>query len=339
MKYATLGEIMLRLSTPGAQRFVQAKSFDVCYGGGEANVAVSLCNYGEEAALITKIPDNDIGQACVNSLREFGVDTSKILRGGKRLGIYFLETGYSMRPSQVVYDRADSAIAQAKPEEFDFKKLLADVQWLHISGITPALSENSAKITLEALKTAKELGITTSFDLNFRAKLWTKEQAQAAMIPMMKYVDYVIGNEEDAQNCLGFQMDGDVTSGKLDVAKYEIMLAELCKKYGFKGAATSLRESHSATWNGWSTALSINGKFYHSKHYDINPIVDRVGGGDSFSAGLIYGLTHFDDPQQAVEFSAAASALKQTIPGDTNHVTVKEVLKLASGDASGRVQR
>jgi len=338
MKYATLGEIMLRLSTPGAERFVQAQSFDVNYGGGEANVAVSLANYGCEAALITKLPANEIGDACLNSLREFGVDTTKILRGGDRLGIYYLESGVSMRPSKVIYDRAHSAIAEAKADEFDFEKLLADVKWLHISGITPAISKNAAETTLKALKAAKKLGVTTSFDLNYRGKLWTKPEAQACLIPMMKYVDYVIGNEEDAQACLGFAMSGDVTSGKLDLEGYKKMLKELCEKYGFKGAATSLRESHSASDNGWSCALSIGDEFYHSKHYDIR-IVDRVGAGDSFSAGLIYGLTHYENPQSAIEFAAAASALKHTIPGDFNHVSVKEVETLMGGDASGRVQR
>ena len=339
MKYATLGELMLRLSTPGNQVYVQAKSFDVNYGGGEANVAVSLANYGCDAYFISKIPDNDIGQSAVNSLREFGVDTSRILRGGKRLGIYFLQTGASMRASKVIYDRANSAIAEAAPEEFDFDKLLDGIDWLHISGITPAISKSAAEVTKLALMKAKEKGITTSFDLNFRSKLWTKEEAQKCMVPLMKYVDYAIGNEEDAQNCLGFKLDGDVTSGKLDVEKYEVMLKALCKQYGFKGAATSLRESKSASCNGWAGALVVNNEFHLSKHYEINPIVDRVGGGDSFSAGLIYGLTHYEDSQKAIEFAVAASALKQTIPGDYNHVTLKEVETLMGGDASGRVQR
>lgn len=338
MKYATLGEIMLRLSTPGAERFVQADSFDVNYGGGEANVAVSLANYGCDAAFISKLPTNEIGDACRNALRQYGVDTSKLLRGGERLGIYYLESGVAMRPSKVIYDRAHSAIAEAKAEEFDFEALLSDCQWLHISGITPAISANAATTTLKALQAAKKLGITTSFDLNYRGKLWTKAQAQSCLIPMMKYVDYVIGNEEDAQACLGFKMSGDVTSGKLDLEGYKKMLKELCELYHFKGAATSLRESHSASDNGWSCALSIDGAFYVSKHYEIR-IVDRVGAGDSFSAGLIYGLTHYEKPQSAIEFAAAASALKHTIPGDFNHVSVAEVETLMGGDASGRVQR
>ena len=339
MKYATLGELMLRLSTPGNQVYVQAKSFDACYGGGEANVAISLANYGCDALFLSKIPCNDIGQAAVNSLREFGVDTSRIIRGGDRLGIYFLQTGASMRASKVIYDRAHSAIADTKPEEFDFNELLEGVEWLHISGITPALSASCAEITKLALKKAKEKGIVTSFDLNFRSKLWTKEQAQACLVPLMQYVDYAIGNEEDAQNCLGFKLDGDVTSGKLDVDSYEMMLKALCHQYGFKGAATSLRESKSASCNGWAGALVIGDKFYLSKHYEINPIVDRVGGGDSFSAGLIYGLTHYQEPEAAINFAVAASALKQTIPGDYNHVGVSEVEALMGGDASGRVKR
>jgi 2-dehydro-3-deoxygluconokinase len=338
MKYATLGEIMLRLSTPGAERFVQAQSFDVNYGGGEANVAISLANYGCDAAFISKLPENPLGESARNALREYGVDVSKIVWGGDRLGIYYLESGVSMRPSKVVYDRAHSAIAEAVPSDFDFEKLLKDVTWLHISGITPALSKNCAEITLNALKAAKKLGVTTSFDLNYRGKLWSKEAAQKCLIPLMKYVDYVIGNEEDAQACLGFAMSGDVTSGKLDLDGYKVMLKKLCEQYGFKGAATSLRESHSASDNGWSCALSVGGEFFHSKHYDIR-VVDRVGAGDSFSAGLIYGLTHYENKQSAIEFAAAASALKHTIPGDFNHVDLKEVETLMGGDASGRVQR
>ena len=339
MKFATLGELMLRLSTPGNERFSQAQQFDINFGGGEANVAVSLANYGCDACFLSKLPENDLGDAALNSLRTFGVDTSRILRGGKRLGVYYLETGAAMRPSKVIYDRADSAIAQAKAEEFDFDSLLEGVEWLHISGITPALSLSAREITKNALIKAKEKGITVSFDLNFRKKLWSKEEAQACLVPLMKYVDYVIGNEEDAQNCLGFHLDNDVTSGKLDSAQYGAMLKALCETYGFKGAATSLRESFSASHNGWSGALYINGEFHLAKHYDIEPIVDRVGSGDSFSAGLIYGLTHLEDPQKAIEFAVAASALKHTIPGDYNRVKLEEVKTLMAGDDSGRVQR
>ena len=329
---------MLRLSTPGYSRISQAQSFDASYGGGEANVAVSLANYGEEAAFVSKIPANDVGQACVNSLRQFGVDTSKIVRGGNRLGIYYLETGASMRPSQVIYDRANSAIAEADASEFNFDEIFKDYDWLHVSGITPAISLKARELTKQALMAAKRQGLTVSFDLNYRKKLWTTKEAQACLIPLMQYVDYAIGNEEDAEKCLGFKLPGDVTKGKLDTAGYETLLAELCHQFGFKGASCSLRESHSASDNGWSGALYTDGQFYLSKHYDIR-LVDRVGGGDSFSAGLIYGLSHYDDPQQAIEFAVAASALKQTIPGDYNHVSLKEVETLMGGDGSGRVQR
>jgi len=338
MKYATLGELMLRLSTPGYSRFVQANSFDVNYGGGEANVAVSLANMGEEAMFISKFPNNDIGDAARNSLRQFGVDTSNILRGGDRLGIYFLETGDSVRPSKVIYDRAHSAFSEAKASEFNFKKMLKGVNWLHITGITPALGKNGQAITLKALKAAKELGITVSFDLNYRAKLWTKEEAQSVMIPYMEYVDYVIGNEEDAEACLGFKNNSDVAKGKINASDYESMLKAMCEKFHFKGAAASLRESHSANDNGWSGVLFTNGKFYQSSHYELR-IVDRVGGGDSFAAGLIYGLTHYEDPIDAINFAVANSAIKHTLPGDYNHATKKEVESLMAGNTTGRVQR
>ncbi len=338
MKYITLGEIMLRLSTPGFERVCQATSFDINYGGGEANVAVSLANYGEEAAFVSKIPSNSVGQAAVNSLRQYGVDTSHIVRGGDRLGIYFLETGASMRASEVTYDRAHSAIAEADASEFDFDSIFAGYGWLHVSGITPAISLKARELTSQALMAAKRQGLTVSFDLNYRKKLWTTKEAQDCLIPLMQYVDYAIGNEEDAEKCLGFKLPGDVTKGKLDAQGYKVLLTELCNQFGFKGASCSLRESHSASDNGWSGALVTNGQFYLSKHYDVR-LVDRVGGGDSFSAGLIYGLTHYDDPQNAIDYAVAASALKQTIPGDFNHVSVKEVETLMAGDGSGRVQR
>ncbi|MFA6624530.1 MAG: sugar kinase [Bacilli bacterium] len=338
MKYVTLGEIMLRLSTKGFERFAQAQSFDVNYGGGEANVAVSLANFGEEASFVSKLPLNPLGDCAINSLRQYGVDTSRIIRGGDRLGIYFLETGVSMRPSQVVYDRAHSSIAEADADEFDFEKLFSGCSWLHMTGITPAISQKARILTEKALREAKKIGLTVSFDLNFRKKLWTSQEAQDCLRPLMKYVDYVIGNEEDAAKCLGFKLPNDVNSGKLDRNGYETLLRELCSTFGFKGAATSLRESYSASDNGWSGALVTDGKFYLSKHYDIR-LVDRVGGGDSFAAGLIYGLSHYDDPQTAIDFAAASSALKQTIPGDYNHVSLNEVVNLMDGDGSGRVQR
>lgn len=338
MVYATLGEIMLRLSTPGNERFVQSHQFDIHFGGGEANVALALCNLGEEARFLTKVPDNDIGQAAINSLRAFGVDTSGIVKGGSRLGIYFLETGASVRPSKVIYDRAHSAISEARPSEFAFRKLLKGVSWLHVTGITPALGKNCQEITKKALQTAKAMGITVSFDLNYRAKLWSKEEARSVMIPLMEYVDYVIGNEEDAEACLGFSAGGDVSKGKLDAEGYAKMLAAMCEKFALRGAATSLRESYSASDNGWSGILFTNGTAYRSAHYDLR-IVDRVGGGDSFAAGLIYGLTHYEDPQKAIDCAVAHSALKHTIPGDTNHVGIHEVESLMAGNTNGRVQR
>ena len=338
MTVATLGELMLRLSTPGNQVIEQANSFDINYGGGEANVAVGLANFGCNAIFLSKIPTSPLGQAAVNSLRQFGVGTSRIVRGGDRLGVYFLQTGASLRPSKVIYDRAGSAIATCNPDEFDLDALLEGVDWFHISGITPALSSSCAELTARALKKAKEKGIITSFDLNYRRKLWTPEQAQKCLIPLMGYVDYLIGNEEDAQNCLGFQIDVDVTSGKLDVNEYKRMLSSLCEKYHFKGAATSLRESFSASHNGWAGALFVDGIFHASKYYEINPIVDRVGGGDAFSAGLIYGLSNYE-PAMAIELAVATGALKQTMPGDYNRITLQEALALVNGDASGRVQR
>lgn len=338
MKIVTFGEIMLRLSTPGYQRFVQSQSFDINYGGGEANVAVSLANYGMEACFVSKIPDNDIGQACINSLRAKGVDTSLIVRGGERLGIYYLETGDSMRASKVIYDRKYSSIADANEDEFNWDKIFEGADWFHVSGITPALSLKTRKLTAIALKEAKKRGVTTSFDLNFRSKLWSKAEAQACLIPLMEFVDYCIGNEEDAEACLGFKSGSDVNSGKLDTKGYEKMLSDLCAKFNFKGAITSLRESYSANDNGWSGMIVADNKAYISKHYDIR-IVDRVGGGDSFAAGLIYGILNYKDYQKAIEYAVAASALKHTIPGDFNHVSVKEVEALMGGSANGRVQR
>ena len=339
MKVVTLGEIMLRLSTPGYQRFVQSQQFDVNYGGGEANVSVSLANYGYDSYFVSKVPAHEIGECAIDALREYGVHTDYVVRGGDRLGIYFLETGCSMRPSKVIYDRANSSIATASEEEFDFEKILEGADWFHFTGITPALGKKAQEITLKALKACKKLGVTVSCDLNYRKKLWTKAEAQECMNSFMPYVDFVIGNEEDAEACLGFKPgDTDVTSGKLDIDGYKNMFKAMAEKYGFKGVISSLRESYSASDNGWHALLYVNGKFFESKHYDIR-IVDRVGGGDSFAAGLIYGLTHYKEGQKAIEFAVAASALKHTIPGDFNHVSVAEVEALAGGNGTGRVQR
>jgi len=288
-KVVTMGEIMLRLSTQ-QERFVQANKFDIIYGGGEANVAVSLANYGYDAYFVTKLPKHEIGQSAVNELRKYGVKTDYILRGGDRVGIYFSETGASMRPSKVIYDRAHSAIAEARVDEFDFEIIFKDALCFHISGITPAISENARVFTIEAAKAAKKAGATVSVDLNYRKKLWTTEEAQRIMTKLMDYVDVCIGNEEDAALCLGFHPEGtDVTSGKLDIAGYEKMMKQMIEKFGFKYVVSSLRESYSASDNGWSACISDGNEFYHSRKYDVR-IIDRVGGGDSFAGGLICGL-------------------------------------------------
>lgn len=338
-KVVTMGEIMLRLSTNGYKRFIQSDNFDVVYGGGEANVAVSLANYGEEAYFVTKLPKHEIGQCAVNSLRQLGVNTDYIVRGGDRVGIYFLETGASMRPSKVIYDRANSAISEAKAEEFDFDKIFEGATWFHFTGITPALGKEAQKLTEAALIAAKKHGVTVSCDLNYRKKLWTPEEAKACMTNLMQYVDVCIGNEEDAEKCLGFKPgQTDVTSGDLKLDGYKDIFEKMRQKFGFKYIATSLRESYSASDNGWS-ALAYDGKeFYSSRKYEVR-IVDRVGGGDSFSGGFIHGMLKYGDFKKALEFAVAASALKHTIPGDYNLVSEAEVETLMNGDASGRVQR
>ena len=338
-KIVTLGEIMLRLSTPGFERFVQSDSFDVVYGGGEANVAVSLANYGHDAYFVSKLPKNEIGQAAVNSLRRFGVHTDYIVRGGDRVGIYYLESGASMRPSKVIYDRAHSSIAEADASDFDFDEIFKDADWFHFSGITPALSEKAAIMTEEALRAAKRHNVTVSVDLNYRKKLWTPERAKEVMSNLMQYVDVCIGNEEDAEKVLGFKPGKtDVTSGDLELAGYKDIFEQMMKKFGFKYVISSLRESYSASDNGWSACAYDGKEFYHSRKYDIR-IVDRVGGGDSFAAGVIHGLLEGKDFKDALEFGVAASALKHTVLGDFNMVTKDEVETLLKGDASGRVQR
>lgn len=338
-RIVTLGEIMLRLSTPGYERFMQAESFDVCYGGGEANVAVSLAEFGHDASFVTKLPANEIGDAAVSALRRYGVDTSDIVRGGDRVGIYFLETGASVRPSKVVYDRAHSAIAEAVPSDFDFEKIFEGAEWFHFTGITPAISDNAAAVTKAALIAAKKKGLTVSCDLNFRKKLWSSEKAQKVMTDLMQYVDVCIGNEEDAEKVLGFKPAGtDVTKGNLALAGYEDIFKRMKERFGFRYVVSSLRESISASDNNWSAAIYDGNGFYHSRTYKLH-IVDRVGGGDSFAAGLICGLMDGKSGKEALEFAVAASALKHTIPGDFNCVTRNEVLALAGGDGSGRVQR
>ena len=338
-KVVTLGEIMLRLSPPGNTRFVQSDSFDVVYGGGEANVAVSCANYGHDAYFVTKLPEHEIGQSAVNALRKYGVMTDYIARGGDRVGIYYLETGVAMRPSKVIYDRAHSAIAEADTADFDFDRIMEGADWFHWSGIPPAISDKAAELTRLACEAAKRHGVTVSVDLNFRKKLWTKEKAQSVMKPLMKYVDVCIGNEEDAELCLGFKPDADVESEHTDAEGYKENFRRMSEEFEFSYVISTLRESFSASHNGWK-AMIYNGKeFYVSKHYDIDPIVDRVGGGDSFSGGIIHGLLTKPTQGEALEFAVAASALKHTVSGDFNLVSVAEVEALAGGDASGRVQR
>ena len=338
-KVVTLGEIMLRLSTPDFKRFVQADTFDITYGGGEANVAAALCNYGLNGTFVTKVPNNAIGQAAINHLRRYGVDTQYIVRGGERLGIYFLETGASMRASQVIYDRAGASIADVNMDEFDWDKIFDGADWFHTTGITPALSDKAATLTEAALKAAKSKGITTSIDLNYRKKLWSKEKAREVMSKLCQHVDVCIGNEEDADTTLGFKAaHTDITKGELNLDGYKDVFKQMKEKFGFKFIASSLRESFSASDNGWS-ALVYDGKdFYHTKKYNVR-IVDRVGSGDSFASGLIFGLVTAMSMPDAAEFGVAASALKHTIPGDLNHATLNDVKELMKGDGSGRVQR
>ena len=338
-KVVTFGELMLRLAPENYLRFVQSEKYEAAFGGAEANVAVSLANYGVDAAFVTKLPEHEIGQAAVNSLRKFGVDTSKIVRGGERVGIYYCEKGASQRPSKVIYDRAYSAIAMAKREDFDWDKIFEGVEWFHFTGITPALSDETAAITLDACKKAREKGITISCDLNFRKKLWSKEKAGKVMGELCEYIDYCIANEEDAKDVFGIEADNsDIYGGKLDGNGYISVAKKLTERFSFKGVAITLRESKSANDNDWSGMLYTNGQAYFSKKYSMH-IVDRVGGGDSFGGGLIYALLNGYEAQDAIEFAVAASCLKHSIEGDYNMVSLAEVKTLAGGDASGRVQR
>ena len=341
-KVVTMGEIMLRLSTPNYERFLQADEFDACYGGGEANVAVSLANYGHDAEFVTKVPANPIGECAVAALRKMNVKTDNIARGGERLGIYFLETGAAMRASNVVYDRAHSSISTAVAEDFDFDKIFDGCDWFHFTGITPAVSDAAAELTEVALKAAKAKGVKVSCDLNFRKKLWSSEKAQRIMSNLMQYVDVCIGNEEDAEKVLGFKPgDTDVTSGELELAGYKSIFEQMVAKFNFEYVISSLRVSHSASDNGWSACIYSRDtkEFYHSREYRVRPIVDRVGGGDSFAGGVICGMLDGKSFKDALEFGVAASALKHTIPGDMNIVTRAEVDNLVGGDGSGRVQR
>lgn len=342
MKVVTFGEIMLRLSTPGFMRFVQAQQLDATYGGGEANVAASLAQFGLDSHFVSKIPAHEIGQAAVNHLRRFGVGTDYLVRGGDRLGIYFLETGASQRASKVIYDRAAAAVTTLGPDEVDWAAVFDGARWFHWTGITPALGERPRRTLRAALEAAKVAGVTVSCDLNFRAKLWTTDEAQAVMRPLMEFVDVCIANEEDAERSLGFEAGTtDVEAGELDEGGYRRLCRALKSAYGFEAVAVTLRESLSASVNGWSAMLHDErdgAEPYRSRRYEIT-LVDRVGGGDSFAAGLIYGLLTKDDTRAALEFAVAASCLKQTIPGDFNLVSADEVEKLAGGSGSGRVER
>ena len=339
MKYVTFGEIMLRLNPSGYGRFLQADTFCATYAGAEANVAVSLANYGQDVRFVTKLPDNEMGQAAFNSVRKYGVNTDSIVRGGSRLGIYFVEKGASQRPSKVIYDRADSAIADASASDFDWDKIFEGYSWFHFTGITPALSETMSDICLTAVKKAKEHGLTVSCDLNYRSKLWTRERAGFVMTKLAEYVDVCIANEEDAGDVFGIYADkSDINGGKLSVEGYKSIATQLADRFNFKYVAFTLRESLSASDNNWSAMLYDGNDCCVSKKYSIH-VVDRVGGGDSFGAGLLYALGNGYDTQSAIEFAAAASCLKHTIEGDFNLVNVSEVEKLAGGDASGRVQR
>lgn len=338
-KIVTFGEIMLRLAPEGYYRFFQNDQMRATFGGGEANVAVSLSNFGMESVFVTKLPEHAIGEAAVVSLKNFGVDTSKIVRGGQRVGIYFLEKGASQRGSVCIYDRKDSAISRADRTEFDWDEILKDADWFHFTGITPALGEEVAEICLEACQTAKEKGITVSCDLNYRGKLWTREEAQATMTKLCQYVDVCISNEEDAKDVFGIEADQtDIYRGKLNYDSYKDVAMQLKEKFGFSHVAITLRSSLSANDNQWAGMLYDGKDFCFSKSYALH-IVDRVGGGDSFGGGLIYALLQKKKTQDAIEFAVAASALKHSIEGDYNRVTVQEVEKLVSGDGSGRVQR
>lgn len=338
-KVVTFGELLLRLAPENYLRFVQSDKYEATFGGAEANAAVSLANYGVDVAFVSKLPDHEIGQSAVNSLRKFGVDVSKIVRGGERVGIYYCEKGASQRPSKVIYDRAYSSIATANKGDFDWDEIFDGVSWFHFTGITPALSDGLAEITLQALKVAKSKNITTSCDLNFRKKLWSKEKACVVMGELCNYVDYCIANEEDAKDVFGISADNtDIDGGKLDRNGYISVAEKLTDRFNFKGVAITLRESKSANDNDWSGMFYADKKAVFSKKYSVH-IVDRVGGGDSFGGGLIYSLLNGYDAQSAIEFAVAASCLKHSIEGDYNLVSKKEVESLVGGDVSGRVQR
>ena len=339
-KIVAFGELLLRLTPRGFGRFVQADEFEVRYTGAEANAAVSLANFGMEAYAVSKVPDNEIGQACINYLNRFRVNTDHIARGGERLGLFYLETGAAQRASKIIYDRSHSAIRESKPEDYDWEAICSGKDWFHFSGTAPALGENVQRVLEDGLKAAKKHGLTVSCDLNYRAKLWSPQEANRVMTRLVQYVDVLIGNEEDSEKVFGIKAEGsDVARGRLVEDSYKQVAEQLARRFGFKHVATTLRESISASANGWGGLLYDGAKHYLSRRYEINPIVDRVGGGDSFTGGLIYSMLSVFDPQRCVDFAVAASCLKHSILGDFNLVSVKEVETLMGGDASGRVQR
>ncbi|MEX1063221.1 MAG: sugar kinase [Balneolaceae bacterium] len=342
-RVVTFGEIMLRLSTPGFSRFIQADRFDANYGGGEANVAVALAGFGAESYFVSRVPEHEIGQAAVNAVRRYGVNPDYILRGGDKLGVYFLETGASQRASKVIYDRMGTAVQEMRPDMLDWNSVFRDVDWFHWTGITPALGKNLQDCLKAACKAAGKAGATISCDLNYRGKLWTEKEAQEVMNPLMDYVDVCIANEEDVQKSLGFTHQGstDIETAELDEEGYASLARSIKEKYSFETVAITLRESFSASKNGWSALLHDEADCtdpVRSSRYEIQ-LVDRVGGGDSFASGLIYGLLSLDDTREALEFAVAASCLKQTIPGDVNLVRKEEVFKLIESGGSGRVER
>jgi len=340
-KYITFGEIMLRLKPPNWERFFQSPLLEATFGGGEANVAVGLARFGLNVAYVSVIPNNAMGDACVRELRRQGIDTSLIVRKGNRLGIYFLEAGANQRPSKVIYDRSHSAIAEASSGDISWDKVFDGASWFHITGITPAISLSASEVALEAVKKAREKGVTVSCDLNFRKKLWKYgKSAPGAMGELVKYTDIVIGNEEDCQKSLGIKVDVDVESGRLQTEKYKELTDKILSLYpNIQKIAITLRESHSANNNGWSAVLNNREEFIISKKYEINNIIDRVGGGDTFAAGLIYGFNNLHSDREALEFAVAASCLMHSIPGDLPLLSVEEVKSLAGGATSGRVQR
>ncbi len=338
-KVITFGEIMLRLAPEGYYRFFQNDRMEATFGGGEANVAVSLANYGVDTSFVTKLPEHAIGQAAVNSLRRYGVDTSGIVRGGERVGIYFLEKGASQRGSVCIYDRARSALQMAAVSDFDWETIVQGAEWFHFTGITPALGENLVEICREACRAAKAQGVKISCDLNYRGKLWSREEARTAMTDLCQYVDVCISNEEDAKDVFGIEAEHtDIYGGKINKEGYKSVAKQLADRFGFEKVAITLRTSISASDNDWAAMLYDGEQYCFSREYHLH-ITDRVGGGDSFGGGLIYGLLHGKSTREAVEFAVAASALKHSIEGDYNLVTVSEVEKLAGGDGSGRVQR